>query len=405
VGGAEAELLVVLARRLIDGTGQPPLDWPAVVVDDAGRLAYVGPRPSLPPLPPTVRWLDLGDLTLLPGIIDAHVHLVFDGGPDPIGTLARQDDAAALAAMAERATRMLCSGITTARDCGARGTLAQQLRQAIASGAVRGPRLVVSGAPLTVPHGHCHFLGGVTARGEAAVRAAAQRQLAAGADWVKLMVSGGRITPGSDATRPQFDAPEVRAAAAAAHAAGRRLAAHAHATASIAAAVTAGADSVEHCTWLGPDDTIAYDPAVADQMAARGIFACPTTHLRFQEVNSRRGPAWLEARLVSIGRLHAAGVPFAFGTDCGIPHVPHDRWAEGLVWLERAGLSPLAALHAATGGAARCLGLAAEVGTLTAGRRADLIAVEGDPARTLAALGPVRWVIQGGTIVVGGQAA
>lgn len=398
-------MLVVVARRLIDGTGGRPLDWPAVVVDDAGRLAYVGPRLTLPPLPPTTRRLDLGGLTLLPGIIDAHVHLVFDGGPDPVGALATQDDATLLRAMAERATRMLCSGVTTARDCGARGTLAQQLQRAIASGAVCGPRLIVSGAPLTTPNGHCHYLGGVTGRGVAAVRAAALRQLAAGVDWVKLMVSGGRITPGSDATRLQFDEPEVRAAADAAHAAGRRLAAHAHATASIAAAVAAGADSIEHCTWLGPDDTIAYDPAVAAQMAERSIYACPTTHLRFREVNSRRGAGWLEARLTTIGRMHAAGVPIAFGTDCGIPHVPHDRWAEGIVWLEHAGLSPVAALHAATGAAARCLGLSAEVGTLTVGKRADLIAVEGDPARTLAALGPVRWVMQGGTIRVGERAA
>jgi len=389
---------VLTARRLIDGTGAPPLDWPAVLVDERGRLAYVGPRQRLPPLPPAAAWLDLGDRTLLPGIIDAHVHLALDGGPDPVQTIQATDDATLLQAMAERAERMLRSGITSARDCGARGHLALVLKQEIAAGRVRGPRLVVAGSPLTVPGGHCHFLGGVTAPGIDSVRAAARRQLAAGNGWVKMMVSGGRITPGSDATRPQFSRAEVQAAVTEAHAAGRRLAAHAHATVSIADAVAAGVDSIEHCTWVAPDDRIAYDPAVADQMAARGIYACVTLHHRFAEVAARRGPGWLEQRLATIARMHAAGVPLAFGTDCGIPRVPHDQWAGGLVWLGRAGLSPLAALHAATGAAAACIGLP-EVGTLTVGKLADLIAVDGDPTQDLSCLARVAWVMQGGRVV------
>src|SRR5829696_6401750 len=142
-------MLVITARRLVDGTGERPLDWPAVVVDDAGRLAYVGPRQSLPPLPDDAARRDLGDRTLLPGIIDSHVHLAFDGGPDPVAAIQRTDDATLLADMAERAARMLRAGITTTRDCGARGTLAQQLQEAIAAGTLPGPRLVVAGQPLT----------------------------------------------------------------------------------------------------------------------------------------------------------------------------------------------------------------------------------------------------------------
>ena len=390
---------LITAARLIDGTGTPPIERAALVVDNDGRIVYVGPRAGTPPLPPDAERVDLGERSVVPGIVDSHVHLAFDGGPDPVSAIQAVDDATLLLQMAGRAGRMLRSGVTAARDCGARGGLDLLLRQAIAAGEVSGPRLAVAGSPLTVENGHCHYLGGCTPRGEAAVRAQARRQLAAGADWVKVMVSGGRITPGSDATRPQFERDEVRAAVAEAHASGARLAAHAHATVSIADAVAAGVDSVEHCSWISPEDDIAYDPDVAARMADRGVYACPTIHHRFPELAARRGPGWQERRLDSIARMHAAGVPLAFGTDCGIPRVPHDRWAGGIVWLAAAGFSPLETIRLATSSAAACIGLDADTGSLVPGKLADAIAVEGDPSRDLACLAVVDWVMQGGRVV------
>ncbi len=390
---------LITAHRLVDGTGGPPLDRPAVVVDDDGRLAYVGPRADAPPLAPGTPHDDLGARTLLPGIVDAHVHLAFDGGPDPVAAIQVTDDRTLLLQMVGRAQRMLRSGITAARDCGARGGLDLALRDASAAGEVLAPRLVVSGAPLTVADGHCHYLGGVTAPDEASVRAATRAWLDAGVDWVKMMVSGGRITAGSDATRPQFGRAAVRAAAEAAHAAGRRLAAHAHATESIADAVEAGADSVEHCSWTSPDDWIVYDPAIAARMAERGVYACPTTNFRLGVLGARRGGDWLERRLGVLASMHAAGVRLAFGTDCGIPNVPHDRWAGGVAWYGRAGFSPLEAIHFATGSAATCIGLGDQVGTLTRGKHADLIAVDGDPTADLRCLEGVDWVMLGGRVV------
>jgi imidazolonepropionase-like amidohydrolase len=390
---------LVTARRLIDGSGAAPLDWPAVVVDDAGRLSFVGPRRDAPTLPPGSPHDDLGERTLLPGIVDAHVHLAFDGGPDPVAAIQQTDDATLLLEMAGRAQRMLRSGITTARDCGARGGLDGVLKRAIAAGSIDGPRLVVAGSPLTIPGGHCHYLGAETAPDEASVRAAARAQLAAGVDWVKMMVSGGRITAGSDATRPQFARPAVRAAAEEAHAAGRRLAAHAHATESIADAVEAGADTIEHCSWISPDDQIVYDPSVAARMAERGTYACPTTNFRLGTFAQRRGPGWLERRLEAVARMHEAGVRIAFGTDCGIPNVVHDRWAGGVIWFAQSGFSPLEMIAVATGWAADCLGLGEQVGTLAAGKMADLIAVGGDPLVDLRCLERVDWVMQAGRVV------
>jgi imidazolonepropionase-like amidohydrolase len=390
---------LITARRLIDGTGAPPIDDAALVVGDAGRIVYAGRRAGAPTLPSQADQFDLGDRSLLPGIVDSHVHLAFDGGPDPVSAIQAADDPTLLLQMAGRAGRMLRSGVTAARDCGARGGLDLLLRDAIAAGELPGPRLAVSGSPLTIADGHCHYLGGCTPHGEAAVRAQARCQLDAGTNWVKVMVSGGRITPGSDATQPQFDCDEVRAAVAEAHRDGRRLAAHAHATASIADAVAAGVDSIEHCSWISPDDDIVYDPDVAAAMADRGIFACPTIHHRFPDLAARRGPGWQERRLETIARMHAVGVPIAFGTDCGIPRVPHDRWAGGIAWLAAAGFSPVETIRLATSNAAKCIGLDADTGSLAPGKLADAIAVEGDPSRDLACLADVDWVMQGGRVV------
>jgi imidazolonepropionase-like amidohydrolase len=395
---------LVTARRLVDGSGAPEVRDAAVLIDAAGRIAYAGPRAALDARAAAAAHVDLGARTLLPGIVDAHVHLAFDGGPEPVSAIQATDDDALYVQMAERAASMLRAGITAARDCGARGWLDLRLRDAIAAGEVPGPRLAVAGSPITIDDGHCHYLGGCTPRGVAAVREQARRQLAAGTDWVKMMVSGGRITAGSDATQPQFDRDEVRAAAQEAHGAGRRLAAHAHATVSIADAVAAGVDSVEHCSWVSPDDDIVYDAAVAEAMAAQGVYACPTLHWRFPEIAARRGPDWQARRLETIALMHAAGVPIAFGTDCGIPRVPHDRWAGGIVWLAEALGSPLAAIRAATSGAAACVGLG-EVGTLAPGKVADVIAVDGDPLRDLACLQRVAWVMQGGRVVLSPEQA
>jgi imidazolonepropionase-like amidohydrolase len=389
---------LVTARRLVDGSGAPLVADAGLLVDDAGRIVYAGPRAALGPLPPETIHVDLGDRTLLPGIVDAHVHLAFDGGPDPVSAIQATDDDTLYAQMAARAAGMLRAGITAARDCGARGWLDLRLRDAIAAGELAGPRLTVAGSPITIDDGHCHYLGGCTAHGAAAVRAQARRQLDAGADWVKMMVSGGRITAGSDATQPQFDRDEVRAAAEEAHGAGRRLAAHAHATASIADAVAVGVDSVEHCSWVSPDDDIVYDPGVAAAMAGQGVYACPTLHWRFPAIAARRGPDWPRRRLETIARMHATGVPIAFGTDCGIPLVPHDRWAGGIVWLAEALGSPLAAIQAATSGSAACVGLS-DRGTLAAGQYADVIAVDGNPLSDMACLQQVGWVMQGGRVV------
>jgi imidazolonepropionase-like amidohydrolase len=134
-------------------------------------------------------------------------------------------------------------------------------------------------------------------------------------------------------------------------------------------------------------------------MAARGVYACPTTSFRLASLAERRGGDWLERRLDAVAQMRAAGVRLAFGTDCGIPNVVHDRWAGGLIWFQQSGLSPVEVIHVATGSAAACIGLGDQVGTLTVGKAADLIAVDGDPTADLRVLERVTWVLQGGRVV------
>ncbi len=390
--------LAVTAARLIDGTGAPAAERAKVLIGEDGRIADVAiGADAARRTDEGVPTVDLGERTLLPGFIDAHIHLCIDGSPDPFAHVRDASPQGFLLAMAGRAERLLRSGVTTARDCGAPAGLDLAIREAQASGAIRGPRLLCSGIPVTTKGGAMRLLGGEVEGGPESVAAGTQRQIDAGVDWVKVMASGANLTPGTDPSTPQFTVAELKAATDAAHAGGRRAAAHAHSADSIANVVEAAFDSVEHCDWMVGDHGIDYRADVAERMARDGIWCVPTFNAWFEELCRERGGDFLERRLALAVEMRKAGVRMAFGTDSGIPHVPHERWAAGLRWLAEA-LSPLEAIAAATGGAAECLGRD-DVGTVEPGKLADLIAVETDPLEDILALERVTWVMQGGEVV------
>lgn len=223
IGTPRRRLLALRPAAVFDGIGSRPLLHPTVLVD-RGRVLAVETSRTDPPDGAAV--VDLPGCTLLPGLIDTHVHLAFDAGPDPIGDLAARDDETALAAMADAARRQLRAGVTTVRDLGDRGYLALELRQ---RDPVDLPTIVSAGPPLTTPGGHCHFLGGA-ASGAAGVRAAVVEHAQRGVDLVKVMVSGGFLTPGSSAERPQYGHAELEVIVDEAHRHGLPVTAHAHAT-------------------------------------------------------------------------------------------------------------------------------------------------------------------------------
>ncbi len=327
---------------------------------------------------------------LVPGLIDAHVHLELDPALRTPAEQLAVPEVERVRAMADRATAMLAAGITTARDCGGGGFREHRLRDEIARGARSGPRLVCCGQPITTPDGHCAFWGGVVAS-ERDVAPIVSRQLEAGSDWIKVMATGGVFTPGSRARDTQFDLPRLRAIVEAAGRAGRPVAAHCHGTEGIAMAARAGVRTIEHASFAGEGGFgTALDESLMRRLAASELWVSPTVNAGWgRRVRDEQGrPTDFFTRLSkTLRRQREHGIRFIASTDAGIPGVPHDAFVAGLeAFATFAGLRPVEVLRAATSEAADALGLSAETGRLAVGRSADFLVLDADPLEDLAAL-------------------
>ncbi|HEX2073406.1 MAG TPA: amidohydrolase family protein [Geodermatophilus sp.] len=378
------------ADRVWPGGSFAVLEAGAVLVHGA-QIAWVGRAGDVTDDllgPAEVR--PLGDVTLLPGLIDSHVHLGFDGGAEPVARMQAESDAEQLLLMSASARRLLSVGVTTARDLGARGYLDVVLRDAIAAGTVRGPRLLTSGAPLTVTGGHCWFMG-AECDGEAEVRRMVRTHHKHGVDQLKVMSTGGFMTTGSAPWFAQFTAEELAAVVDEAHRVGKRVAAHAHGVEGISRSLRAGVDTLEHCTFVHPDGHYEVVPALVDRIAASGTAVCPTISARFPRTREQ-----IPGLADSPEALVRAGVRLIAGTDAGIPHTPHHTFPDALQAMAGIGMTSLQVLSAATTEAADVLGLAEVTGRLAPGLDADLVAVEGDPRTDLAALCRLRLVVARG---------
>ncbi|MFO0688550.1 MAG: amidohydrolase family protein [Myxococcota bacterium] len=365
----------------------------------AGRILALGPAALAASARPT----DVIDLTgsfVIPGLIDAHVHLELDPTLTTPAAQLAVPEADRERAMRERARAMLAQGITTARDCGGGAFREHALRRAIDAGEWSGPRLLCCGQPLTTPDGHCAFWGGA-ASSDREIEAVVERQVAAGSDWIKLMATGGVFTPGSRPGDTQFDDARLATAVAAATRAGRFVAAHCHGTAGIAAALRAGVRTIEHASFAGPGGFgTAWDDALAGELAAREVWVSPTANAGWlRRIRDAAGAPtdFFERMSRCLGRQRERGVRFVASTDAGIPGVFHDALAGGLEALAAfASMRPVEVLRAATADAAEALGLARETGRIAPGLSADLVVLPRDPTADLAALrAPARVLLRG----------
>lgn len=385
----------VRADRVFDG--ERFLDGGGWVLVDGAVIAAVGAggRP-----PDGVEVLDRPGSTLLPGLVDTHVHLVGSGEPDALARDASRTPEEREAVVRRALEQQLAAGVTTVRDLG-------DNRYCVVERAVADdePWVVGSGPPVTTPGGHCAALGGVAA-GPDELRAAVAQRHERGVQVVKVVVSGGAMTAGSDLLALQYDVDDVTLVVDEAHRRGLPVTAHAHSVPSVEVCLAAGVDEIEHATCL-TDHGIDTPDSVVDGLVAGRTRVCPTfgrlpglpPSEQAVEVMRRTGMT-LEARFAQVGRLHAAGVPLLAGSDAGIhPAKPHGVLAHSVGELVSSGLDIAHAVAAATSAAASTCGLAEVTGRLRAGLRADLLVVDGDLSAEVLALTRVSDVVLRGRAV------
>jgi imidazolonepropionase-like amidohydrolase len=403
--------IAIKAARLFDGTSDRVIASPVVLIR-AGAIAAVGPGVAIPA---DAKVIDLGDATLLPGFIDAHVHLDSEGTADwnkgVVDSLRRGVPETTLRA-AHFARITLDAGFTTVRNVGASHLIDVGLVSAIDAGHIPGPRIIASGHSLGARGGHCDDGGGFppgtfgpevglldgVAAGADGFRDAVRTQVKYGATAIKICATGGVLSLGDDVDTPQLTDAEMIAIVDEAHRLRRKVAAHAHGDGGARAAVEAGVDSIEHGTFLSRK--------TLERMKAKGTYLVPTL-LAFEAIDpSRRSfpPAIAaKARAAITGRGASMklaiqlGVPIALGTDAAVG--PHGTNAREFAAMVRLGMAPAAALRAGTLAAARLLGVADKVGTVAAGKRADLVAVPGNPLTDITTTERVFFVMKDGAVV------
>ncbi|SMQ57673.1 Imidazolonepropionase [Agreia sp. VKM Ac-1783] len=383
--------------RIFDGNDGRTTDAGRSILVDHGVIGWIGPDAEAPPVDIVI---DAAAGTIMPGLINSHVHLANDGAAD-LGAQVRSDSTATAAyRAAANALITLNAGITTVKDCGAADNVVIDLGRAIDTGIVPGPRVVAAGRVITMTGGHCYFMG-VEADGVDAVRTAVRGQLKEGASFIKAMATGGVLTSEVKPTQTALLREELAVIVQEAHNAGRRVSTHAIGREGIENAILAGVDTIEHGFHL--------DAALFDLALDRGTYLVPTLaaigNIVAEGANGTI-PSWIvdkaraeEDRSISMFRAAVeAGVNIAAGTDAGTPFNPHDGLVDEIIAMVRIGLTPARALLSATRDGAVNAGLHATTGTLEVGKAADLIIVDGDPLEDITALRAIRFVAKAGTV-------
>jgi imidazolonepropionase-like amidohydrolase len=384
---------------LIDGLGgEPRRDWAVVV--EGERISWLGPSAHAPAFGDGLV-VDGAGQTLLPGLINCHAHLCNDGAADLFGQVLNDSVSIATIRGVLNAKLALEAGITTIRDCGAASQIAIEIAKAVDQGLIDGPRVRAAGRVVTMTGGHGHFIGR-EADGPDEVRKAVRAEIKGGAHFIKVMATGGVLTPGVDPSQTTFQLEELQAAVEEAHKAGRPAASHAIGNRGIKNALQAGIDSIEHGFYL--------DPEAIDLALKNEAFLVPTLIAVDQIVNngSQRGiPEWVVRKAESESGHHResfvmavkSGVRIAAGTDAGTPFNPHGDLALELEKMVEFGLPTMLALVAGTSNAARLLRMEDQIGSIELGKQADLLLVAGDPLADIAVMRRPTFVMKGGRVV------
>lgn len=383
------------------------------------KIDDVLPASSLPSdIEETSEIVELGDVSLMPGLVDAHCHMHCSATKDAQAlALAEKDDIQRLTMRAVSAMRKaVLAGTTTIRDIGSRNEVAFPVKQAIKDGAIPGPRLLAAGTPITITAGHCWFFG-TQADTADEVAKAVRNQVRQGADAIKIMSTGGMFTPTANPRLPQYPAETLAVAVREAARSGITVAAHCLSAAGVKNCVEANVHNLIHARWYSQDPTkgLEFDLDTAKRMADQGQWVDPTIgHSMLGTEATDRGEAppraihWSvaasdvdnEAHYATLNQMHDLGVRFTNGLDMGMPHGTHDRSAAN-AWsvVENLGWDNWSALRMATIDTAEALGIDDEVGLISAGKVADLAAFDGDPGENIRDMDRASTVIQNGNVI------
>jgi imidazolonepropionase-like amidohydrolase len=405
-----AGMLVLRSTGLFDG--ERFSRGPATVVVQDGTI--VGVETGWPDRPADVDVLDLGDVTVLPGLVDTHVHLVGDSTWGALDRVAGYSPEELSHVVEESLRRQLAAGVTTVRDLGDRDWVAVEHRdRQRRNGGLVEPTVLASGPPLTSVRGHCHYMGGEV-QGRDELAGAVQERADRAVDVVKVMASGGMTTPGTGVLRTQFTTEELAFLVDQAHRRGLPVTAHAHGLPAVEQALAVGVDGLEHCSCM-TETGVRITDELLDTLATRGtpigaalgsppveaLARVPATMKVIMERAGLTPEGFRQLRLDSVRRMHEAGARFIGGRDAGIsPFLAHGSMRESLTFFVEAGATAEQALAAATSLAADACGVGGRKGRLRPGYDADLLAVRGDLAGDVARLADVSAVVLAGVRVV-----
>ena len=391
--------MLLTNARVFDGTGKLWVD--ATIRLEGDRIASVSVGTAPTPVAGE-EVLDLAGKTVIPGLINCHTHICLDGSPDPAATWKHQTITKNVLVATQHAERTIRAGITTVRDLGGMEYVDIALRDTINEGVIPGPRMKVSGKVVCMTGGHGWGVGGREADGPAETRKAAREQLKAGADVIKVMATGGVMTFGVEPGSQQLTYDEMRAAIEEAEKTGKLTASHAQGTDGVKAVTKAGIDSIEHGFFL--------DDEAIDLLLEHGTYFVPTLAALYYIIEAgpdagipefmvEKAKRCSDAQLASVEKAWKASVPIATGNDGGTPFNTSDNLAGELEQLVAGGFSPQEALLAATRVSSKLLRMEDEIGTVEAGKLADLVVLGADPLEDISNVRKVEMVIKGGQIV------
>ena len=392
-----------LAAHVFDGV-ETTIEDGFVTVED-GVITAVGRQSDLGSAASSA--VDLGDATILPGLINMHTHMTFSADRDVLGNALNDSHEMKMVRAIENLRKAIRSGVTTVRDCGAPNEVAFALRTASENGIIEAPHIWAAGQVLTSTGGHCYYIG-VEVDSVEDIKKAVRNQVKAGADFIKVMATGGGLTPNTYPENAQFSQDELVALADDSRRLDRKIAAHCHGTPGIRNAIAAEVTTIEHCSFMVPNG-VEYEDDVAAGVAEKGIYVCPTlsTGERARQAAVSAGQTiperWAgvrEKRIDNLRRMDDLGIKFVSGNDAGVTLTTFDDFQLDLEMLvEFIGFSSEKAIASATSVAAEAIGRD-DFGTLEEGKRADILAVNGNALHDIGKLRDIQLVIKAGDVVV-----